>query len=94
MGHGKKWSSEEKKLVVLELISGKKSVSQVCKERGVSESLVYRWRDQALKAIDGAFAGNGKTAAQTFESERQRYLKVIGEQACVIDTLKKISEMV
>lgn len=93
MKHGK-WSKEDKKLMVLELLSGKKSVSQICKERGASESLIYRWRDQALKAIDRAFSGTGKTAAEAFEAERQRYLKVIGEQACVIDTLKKISEMV
>lgn len=31
-----KWSKEDKKLMVLELLGGKKSVSQICKERGGS----------------------------------------------------------
>jgi transposase-like protein len=89
-----KWSKEEKKLVVLELLKGGKSVGQISKERGVSEALVYRWRDQALKAIENTFNGNdgGKPEAG-FSGERDRLLKIIGEQACVIETLKKISEM-
>jgi len=33
-----KWSTEEKKLVVLELLKGGKSVGQIAKERGMSEA--------------------------------------------------------
>jgi transposase-like protein len=89
-----KWSKEEKKLVVLELLKGGKSVGQIARERGMSEALIYRWRDQALKAIEGAFNGNGGSKADVgFSGERDRFLKIIGEQACVIETLKKISEI-
>lgn len=88
-----KWSKDEKKLVVLELLKGGKSVGQLAKERGMSEALIYRWRDQALKAIEGAFNGNDLKAESGFSGERDRLLKIIGEQACVIETLKKISEM-
>ncbi|MBI4430517.1 MAG: transposase [Candidatus Omnitrophica bacterium] len=89
----RKWSDDEKRLVVLELLKGGKSVSQISKERGVSDALIYRWRDQALKAIEGAFKGNGKKAESAFSGERDRLMRIIGEQACVIETLKKISEM-
>jgi transposase-like protein len=89
----RKWSKEEKKLVVLELLKGGKSVSQLTKERGISDALIYRWRDQALKAVEGAFNGNNGKAESGFSGERDRLLKIIGEQACVIETLKKISEM-
>ena len=75
------------------LLKGGKSVGQLAKERGMSEALIYRWRDQALKAMEGAFKGNGSKAGADFSSERDRLLKIIGEQACVIETLKKISEM-
>lgn len=34
-----KWSKEEKKLVVLELLKGGKSLGQISKERGISEAL-------------------------------------------------------
>ena len=89
----RKWNDDEKKLVVMELLKGGKSVGQLAKERGMSEALIYRWRDQALKAIEGAFKGNGKKPESGFSGERDRLLKIIGEQACVIETLKKISEM-
>ena len=89
----RKWSDDEKKLVVMELLKGGKSVGQLARERGMSEPLIYRWRDQALKAIEGAFKGNGNKAGSDFSGERDRLLKIIGEQACVIETLKKNSEM-
>ena len=89
-----KWSKDEKKLVVLELLKGGKSVGQIAKERGMSEALIYRWRDQALKAIEGAFNGNGGSKGESgISGERDRLMRIIGEQACVIETLKKISEM-
>lgn len=89
-----KWSKEEKKLVVLELLKGGKSVGQISKERGISDALIYRWRDQAFKAIDEAFQGNGSGKSDSRSSgERDRLMRIIGEQACVIETLKKISEM-
>jgi transposase-like protein len=88
-----KWSKEEKKLVVLELLKGGKSVGQLTKERGMSEALIYRWRDQAFKAIDGVFNGNGGKTVAGFSWERDRLMRIIGEQACVIETLKKISEI-
>ncbi|MEI7752460.1 MAG: transposase [Candidatus Omnitrophota bacterium] len=88
-----KWSKEEKKLVVLELLKGGKSVGQLTKERGMSEALIYRWRDQAFKAIDGAFNGNGGKTEAGLTWERDRLMRIIGEQACVIETLKKISEI-
>jgi transposase-like protein len=87
-----KWSKEERKLVVLEILRGGKSVGQIAKERGMSDALIYRWRDQALKGIEGAFNDNRKTGAG-FSGERDRLMWIIGEQACVIETLKKISEM-
>ena len=89
-----KWSKEEKKLVVLELLKGGKSVGQLAKERGMSEAMIYKWRDQAFKAIEGAFNGNdsGKKGSD-LTGERDRLMRIIGEQACVIETLKKISEM-
>jgi len=89
----KKWDETEKKLVVMELLKGAKSVGQLSKERGMSEALIYRWRDQALKAIHESFKKNGRGSGNDFSAERDRFLKIIGEQACVIETLKKITEL-
>ena len=89
------WTEAEQRLMVLEILKGAKTVGQVAKERGISDSLVYRWRDKALSAVSEAFSDKKRRKGQEGGStaERDRLLKIIGEQACVIDTLKKTSEM-
>jgi len=88
------WTEAEQRLMVLEILKGTKSIGQAAKERGVSDSLVYRWRDKALKAVSEAFSDRKRQKRhEDSTAERDRLLKIIGEQACVIDTLKKTSEM-
>lgn len=79
--------------MVLEILNGSKTVSQVARERGVSDALLYKWRDKALKAINDAFNENSRKRREDFSVERDRLLKIIGDQVCVIDTLKKTSDM-
>jgi transposase-like protein len=87
-------TEEEQKLAVLEILQGRKTAGQVAKERGISDSLVYKWRDKALTAVQEAFSEkNRRGKKDDAASERERLLKIIGEQACVIDTLKKTSVM-
>ena len=89
-----KWSEAQKKLVILELLRGKKGVAELAKEHGMSDAQIYKWRDQALVAIDTCFHGKKATGFKNESSaERDKLLKIIGEQACVIETLKKISEI-
>jgi len=90
-----KWTEAEQRLMVLEILKGTKTVGQVAKERGISDSLVYRWRDKALSAVSEAFSDKiaRRRGQEGSAAERDRLLKIIGEQACVIDTLKKTSEM-
>ena len=86
-----KWNEAQKKLVVLELLRGKKSVVELAKEHGMSDAQIYKWRDQALVAIDACFEGKSTKHGSDSSGERDKLLKIIGEQACVIETLKKIS---
>lgn len=88
------WTEAEQRLMVLEILKGTKTVGQVAKERGISDSLVYRWRDRALKAVGEAFSDQKRSKRKEGSTaERDRLLKIIGEQACVIDTLKKTSAL-
>ena len=88
-----KFTEAEQKLMVLEILSGKKTAGQIAKERGISDSVVYKWRDKALQAINTAFSSSRNQKHGNLEADRDRLLKIIGEQACVIDTLKKTSEI-
>lgn len=90
----KKWSKEEKMAVVLQLLRGEKTIAQLCKEYGISESMAYKWRDRALEAMETALGDKRTTRYEGAEAEKNRLLKIIGEQACIIDLQKKIAEMI
>jgi transposase len=90
----KKWSSEEKQLLVMEMLSGKKVITQLCKEYGVNDSVAYKWRDVALEGMKSALSGENKSKNVSGEAEKERLLKIIGEQTVAIDYQKKISQRV
>tara|TARA_B100000959_G_C14905665_1_gene592867 strand:+ start:171 stop:458 length:288 start_codon:yes stop_codon:yes gene_type:complete len=90
----KKWSPEEKTAIVLEMLKGQKAVTQICKEYGVSDGVVYKWRDDALEAIQSSLSDKRKNNNVSVEAEKDRLLKIIGQQTVVIDYQKKISQRV
>ncbi len=53
----RKWTSQQKTLVVLEGLKGK-LVGQICSERGIHQSMHYKWRDIFLSKTHKAFEIN------------------------------------
>ena len=88
----KKWSPEEKTAIVLEILKGDKPVTQICKSYGASDGIVYKWRDEALTGIQEALSDKRKQKPGYGEAEKERLLKIIGQQTVVIDYQKKISQ--
>ena len=60
----RKFTSKQKLEVVLASLRGDRSVAELCREHGIAESLLRKWRDQALEA-----------AAERFESGQERTLQ-------------------
>ena len=86
------WSSDEKLAIVITGIRGEKTVSEICREYQISQSVYYKWRDKFLeggtKALNGSIAvNNGHNA------EIERLQKIIGKQTIQIDVLKKTSNL-
>jgi transposase-like protein len=77
---------------VLDGLKGR-SVSEVCREYGVGETQYYKWRDEALNILrEGLKDKRGKECRdRSWEADRNRMLKIIGEQQMIIDIQKKIS---
>lgn len=90
----KQWTSDEKMALVLEMIKAQKPISQLCKEYGVRDNLAYRWRDEALTGLKKALSNGGKQRDRSGEAEKERLLKIIGQQAVTIDFQKKIAETI
>jgi transposase-like protein len=87
---GKKWTSEEKVAAILEGLKGRPA-RDICRERGISDGQYYKWRDEALIGMkDGLKDKRSKEwRDNSWEVERNRLLKMIGEQQLIIDIQKK-----
>jgi transposase-like protein len=59
-----KFTSKQKLEIVLAALRGDRSVVEICREHGIAESLLRKWREQALEA-----------AAERFDSGQERTLQ-------------------
>ncbi len=58
------WTAQQKLEIVLAGLRGDRSVREVCREHGISETLYYGWRDQLLEAGKERFAGKDERRAE------------------------------
>lgn len=86
------WTLDEKMAIVLEGISGKVSVADICRTHQISQTLYYRWRDKFLEG--GRSALNGKKEhSNSTDAEIEKLEKIIGKQTVQIEILKKTQEL-
>jgi transposase-like protein len=79
---------EFKVRVVLELISGKKSVSQASREYGIKDSVISRWRQEFLERAPQVFEQPGQADVQAQRiAELER---MVGRLALQLDMAKKV----
>ena len=85
------YSSEFKAKVVLEVVSGQRTVSEASRAHKVHSSVINRWRNEFLKQAHQAFGGTGMgedTSAKIAELER-----MIGQLTMELSVAKKASAL-
>jgi transposase-like protein len=87
----RQYSAEFKLETVLEGIRGEKPVAPICRERGLRDTLYYKWRDAFKERAPGIFAsqeqqdqGVSELEARVAELERR-----VGQLAMENEILKK-----
>ena len=90
---GKRRSPEEKIRIVLDGLRGEESIAELCRRKGIVESLYYSWSKEFLKAGKKRLAGDTSRAATTDEVKdlrrKARDLKeVVAEQTLEMRLLK------
>jgi len=86
----RKHSPEFKAAVVLELLTGKRSVSELAREKRIKDSLIYRWRSEVLERLPEVFA---VAAPETQMDERiQELERLLGQKTVENEALKKASK--
>jgi transposase-like protein len=69
MGRVSKYTAQQKLDAVLAVLAKRKTVSQVCRELGVSETGFARWREQALAGMELGLSGKAAASARERELE-------------------------
>lgn len=90
----KQCSAEEKIRTVLEGLKGEDSIAELCRRKGIAQSLYYNWSKEFFEAGKKRLAGDTARAATSTEVKdlrrASRDLKeVVAEQALELRLLKK-----
>ena len=74
---------------VMDGLRGEKSVAQICRERDITESLYYKWRDAFLERGAQVFEDQ-RSSQRDEQAERIAELeRLAGKQALELEMLKK-----
>jgi transposase len=88
-----RFTAEAKANLILEVLRGDSSVSDVCREHGIAQSLFYKWRDKFMSgAIRGLSLAN-KNEQNGKASEIRQLKQLIGELTVENQILKKTQEL-
>ena len=93
-GERRVYSAQFKLETVLEGIRGEKSIAQICRERGIKDTLYYKWRDQFLSQAKGIFEDKrGASVADANAGRIAELERMVGRLTMENDILKKASSL-
>lgn len=85
----RKYSSEFKRNLIMQIDNGQFTAAEAARENHLSPSLIDKWRKQIH---DGTFQDKPTAREKQLEKERDQYMKKVGELTLQIDLLKKLNE--
>src|SRR5438874_13287953 len=67
------------------------NVSETCRRHGITQTLYYRWKDEAEQGAKAALGGKSAAAAETEKDRRIRQLeRTLGRKSLEIEILKNV----
>ncbi len=86
----RQFSAQFKLETVLEVLKGEKPMAQICRERAVTDSLVYKWRGEFVEKAAGVFEGKITSSQSSESNERIAELeRLVGQLTMENALLKK-----
>lgn len=78
---------------VIEGIRGEKSVAQICRERDITETLYYKWREAFLERGASLFEDQ-RVKSRDGQGDRMAELeRLVGKQTLELEVLKKAGSL-
>jgi transposase len=91
MSKRRTFTAEFKAKVILAILSGEKTVAEICRDHRIKETLVSRWKKQFLERAATVF---GQNIENSQEKERRAELeRMVGRLTMEVDILKKASHL-
>lgn len=92
MNKRRKFTPQFKSQVVLQLLSGDKSLAELCRQHELTAQMIGNWRQQFVAGGTQSFATD---ALQTAEQERMAELeRMVGKLTMELEIAKKASSLV
>ena len=90
----RKFSVEEKIRIVLEVLQGEDSISEVCRREGIAPSVYYKWSKAFMEAGKKRLVGDTRRSADSDEVRRLRrenseLKRLVAEQMLQLEVFKK-----
>ena len=89
----RQFTPEFKFQVVVQLLSGAKSITELCREHELKDSLVYRWRDELLARGPQVYVQEKLPGAEAAQARIAELERLVGRQAMELEVLKKASSL-
>lgn len=89
MSRGRTFSREFKLAAVQQVVSGEQRPAQVCREHGLAEGLLLRWRREVAERGDAAFGPPEATSTVALERKVAELERFCGQLALENAALKK-----
>ena len=91
MNKRRKFTPQFKSQVVLQLLSGERSMAELCREHQLTSQMIGTWKQQFLAAATQAFES---TATNNAEQERMAELeRMVGKLTMELEIAKKASSL-
>jgi len=87
-----RFTPEEKFNIILESLRGDRSISEICREYGIAQSVFYHWRDKFTQGAKQSLGG-GSGKGNKNEAELNQLKQVIGELTVENKILKKTQKL-
>ena len=84
----RKFTAQQKLELVMASLRGERSIAELCREHEISETLLRRWRDQALEAAGERLAGTQERSVSTEQRRRIAELeRALGKKTYELEIL-------
>jgi transposase-like protein len=89
MGKRRTFTPDFKLEAVLDMMRGEKTIAQICRERDLTESLLYKWRDAFFERAPAIFADQRSNGSDPQAERIAELERMVGKLTMEIEVLKK-----